>query len=430
MPFNRRDKMKKLLSIAAILALPGLLNAQENTGSESLEDVLNDSEIVVQDQKDIPEKSWHDDHKLTLGARVQTLFIIAGSDDLGNVPNPQKNLVDVDPDKDTSELDGRIRRLRLQAKGQIADNFEYKLDFRAESHVNMNKGGTSPNGGITESWVGYKNTDAFRVRLGTMVFPFSREWQTSSANMTTIERALVSNVMANPFDSGLAFDGRLLDKKLSYQFGVYDGSGGTFDGANVDGTRSPLTAARIQIDPLGEYNNGQAIFSKKTLLSIGIAGFFQKSSAPGANPYNTGGLENVGAGTIDIGIQSGDLNVEGGYFYSTSDSYDMSGYYAQIAYMIIPYAWQLWGKYEVLVDESLENYDYAGTTTVTESEDLSKTDYASWGITYYPGYRHHLKFQAAYMMGLNNKGFSQKDRQFKKLSYHDDWFGFMAHLTF
>lgn len=427
--------MKRIMMISAIAAVANFSTLSAQGEAIAVEDEASELEsFETMPLDDLSRKyDWKKDHKMKVVARAQLRFVHLGSETLRDRISPQSKLSAIDPSSgDDSYSAVKTRRLRMGVKGTIREKYTYAVDIMAEGLV-----GTSPshdssgdnvdNSAVTQAYIGYNPYPYLQFKLGSFELPYSRDWLTSSSSLTPIERSAASDNMGNFFDSGFQVDGRLFSKTLYYAIGGFNGDGGFFEGRNGKANGSPLAAARLQFDPLGEYKNGKAIWSKAPLLSFGLAGFYQARSGEYTKPYKTADLTDLASGTFDIGLTYGSMNLEAAVFYATAERVNYGGYYGTIAFFISPEFLQGWIKYE--------NFTYTGDEKVTtglaagETADLSETRYASMGLNIYPGYRHHLKLQIAYVMGLN-QGLNASEQKYQDLGRKDDWFTVMAHVTF
>lgn len=148
-------------------------------------------------------------------------------------------------DDDNGDDEFEIRRARLIVEGEI-DDFYYRLapEF----------GGASTQ--LYDAYIGYKPVEAADLRVGKFKPPVGLERLKSSTDLTFVENALPTLLTPNR-DVGIQLGGSVLDKKLSYQAGVFNG---VADDATLtsDDDDNKEFAARIIAEPVKGVSFGVA----------------------------------------------------------------------------------------------------------------------------------------------------------------------------
>jgi phosphate-selective porin len=124
------------------------------------------------------------------------------------------NWQEADPDGSLTDDEADVRRARLGLDGEWRRvSFQFEGDF------------TSDEGNLKDAWMGLRLSRAFRLRVGNMKVPVSREWMTSARNLDFAERALLASALAPGRDWGAMLHGRA--GPVEYGLGAYRGDGRT-----------------------------------------------------------------------------------------------------------------------------------------------------------------------------------------------------------
>jgi hypothetical protein len=144
-------------------------------------------------------------------------------------------------------------------------------------------------------------------------------------------------------DDGVAVWGKVFDEKLIYNFGAYEGHNvGTRIGTTPTSSDSLLYAGRVQYDfwtPNGApaFYTGSTTFGTADVLSIGIAGQYQKDGAVSATEVGDYSGWNIDALMEKKIGDSGAVTLEGAYYKYDTDGVntaeDGKAYLAGAAYI-------------------------------------------------------------------------------------------------
>jgi phosphate-selective porin len=146
-------------------------------------------------------------------------------------------------DGDGSTFD--LARRRVGVEGRVAGD----LDFQVEYEI-----------GDDEPWrdvfANYRRYDALRVQAGKFKVPFSLDENTGSANLDFVYRSRAATQLAPGRDRGVMVHGRVLDRLLRYEAGLF-----AHDGRNAR-TKNPehvfgetTAAARLMVYPFGNHKS-------------------------------------------------------------------------------------------------------------------------------------------------------------------------------
>ncbi len=129
-----------------------------------------------------------------------------------------------------------LRRVRPIIEGTVYDRFDYRLmlDFGQ----NKGSGSTAANQDtVQDAYVTARLWPEFQIQIGKFKEPVGLERLQSGANLLFIERGFPTQLVPNR-DVGIQLQGDLLDGRLSYQAGVFngvaDGGSGDTDTADTD----------------------------------------------------------------------------------------------------------------------------------------------------------------------------------------------------
>lgn len=170
-----------------------------------------------------------------------------------------------------------LRRVRVVFQGTMFSRFDFKV---------------MPNFGLgraelQDAYVDARFTSVFGVRAGKFKLPVGLEVLQSPTTMFFIERAYPSSLVPNR-DVGVEVHGELLNDRLSYQFGVFNGSA---DGASIDAdaNNSKDVAARLFTKPF----RASASFLSGLGLGIAVTAGTQEGSetSPELPAFRTSGRQ-------------------------------------------------------------------------------------------------------------------------------------------
>ena len=244
-----------------------------------------------------------------------------------------------------------VRRARLTASGEAAHNVAYRLQGEFGAGLGTASGATAS---LTDGYVEWTIVRAAHVRFGQFKSPYGREWLVSSAQLVTIERALVSDRLTLNRQVGAAVIGDAAGGRLGYQAAMFNGNGrNTSVNDNRDfmyvvrGTAVPWQPTKATSVEVG----ANAFWSRDTKLSMPKE--FGLDSTP-----DTQGEDNLftgrhrGAG-LDAHLQHGIWDVDAEWLHvrfepdaAPAPDVTSEGWYATPSAFVYKRLVQLVGRYE------------------------------------------------------------------------------------
>lgn len=185
------------------------------------------------------------------------------------------------PDNADSYL---FRRVRPTFEGTLFGIYDFKFmpDFAGGRAI------------AVDAYVDARFSPAFKLRVGKFKSPVGLERLQSASDMRFIERGLPTGLAPNR-DIGVQLHGDVLDKRLNYAVGIFDGvvDGGSIDAtADTDSNGDKEIAARLFFSPFLASQN----FALRG-LSFGIAGSSTDHRGTTSNTqlpsYRSPGQQNV-----------------------------------------------------------------------------------------------------------------------------------------
>jgi phosphate-selective porin OprO/OprP len=131
-----------------------------------------------------------------------------------------------------------IRRVRPIFEGTVAKQFYYRVmpDFAGASVT------------LQDAYAEWRQYPFAKVAVGKMKEPVGLERLASGSELPFVERGITNNLVPNR-DVGLQVSGELLDGKLSYQTGVFDGDPDGENVAALDSSDDKDFAGRLMVQP-------------------------------------------------------------------------------------------------------------------------------------------------------------------------------------
>jgi phosphate-selective porin OprO/OprP len=155
-----------------------------------------------------------------------------------------------------------LGRKRLGVEGEIHNDVEFQVEAELQNHDPWR-----------DVYADFKRYDAVRVRGGHFKLPFGRDELTGPTHLDFMFRSLAATHLAPGRDTGVMVHGRVVDKTISYEAGVFNHDGKNARTSNPDKVYGGQTiAARVTYEPL------RAVKNANTDLSVGAA--FTTSEVP------------------------------------------------------------------------------------------------------------------------------------------------------
>ncbi len=236
-----------------------------------------------------------------------------------------------------------LRRARLNATGAFAEQFDFRLEFDLAGTLGSTNGLRAQ---MTDGYVNWNRYAFANVRAGQFKTPFGFEQLYADPRLLTIERSLVNDRLTLSRQLGAQVGGELLDKRLSYAVGVFNGNG-VNNSAN-DNSKF-LWAGRLAVTPWkgsgpAAWSVGGNVFqSEDTSLSLPDLGFEAGLFSGKRHGYG-----------VDSQVEIGPVSFWAEYlrvrFEPTNRrpaaSFDSDGWYAQAGVFLVPKKLQAVIKYE------------------------------------------------------------------------------------
>jgi phosphate-selective porin OprO/OprP len=247
-----------------------------------------------------------------------------------------------------------FRRIRPTIEGTVFGNYDFRFTPEFGEAKTANATSTS---GIVDAYVDARFQPWLKVRAGKFKPFVGLERLQSGSDLKFIERSYVSNNILPNRDLGAAIHGEVLDGKLNYSVGIYNGvvDGGdnsTSQDTNQDKEYSVRAFATPFKDDVGLLSG----------LGIGLAathGNFKGTSAASGLPvYKTAGQESS-------------------FFAYTSGSVFANG----SRYRITPQAYYYYGPLGVIAEYARSSQDVSNGTTTANLDNDAWQIAASYLIT-------------------------------------------------
>lgn len=251
-----------------------------------------------------------------------------------------------------------VRRARLTIKGTFAENFEFTAqpDFGNNS-ISATTGYRAQLADLYAAWTKYPFAN---VQLGQFKTPFGYEQLMADTKTPLIERSLPNDRITFGRQTGLGLTGTLVDKKLTYAAGLFNGNGTNNGGNDNDHMMSVARlAGTLWSDAQGSLNLGA------NLLHTRDNGTFNgRRDAWG----------------VDAQFAYGNFSLAAEYLYLKSDAFtgtdtEAEGWSAVASWFFIPKLWQAVVRYESydanqLVGDNLNRTWVFGLNYCVKGDDL------------------------------------------------------------
>lgn len=257
--------------------------------------------------------------------------------------------------------DFRIRRARIDFKGDVSKNIGWRMQIDAVQTLKTVTESVSPAKTtkavvrpiLLDGYIDYKLYSFENFRIGQFYIPFSQENLTSDSKSDTINRSQVTEKLVPGRDNGS--QGRDIGAQISGEFDlgtkrkIMEYSAGIFNGAGVnvnDDNEHKDGVGRILVFPLQN-------------LSVGVAYYNGKSV--------TAEIDKIRAG-VEIAWILDNLSLKSEYVDGKDGAVDKYGWYALVGYKFIPEL------------ETVVKYDsYDSNKSITND----RTDVATLGLNWF-----------------------------------------------
>lgn len=115
-----------------------------------------------------------------------------------------------------------IRRAFVTLDGKMSEDVSGRVQIDAAASSDV----------LRDAYIKYTHFPHVRIKVGQFKIPFSEDQLTSSGNLDTIQRALSSTKLSTDRDIGVMLEGEVLDKKIYYAGGIFNGTGRNISDTN------------------------------------------------------------------------------------------------------------------------------------------------------------------------------------------------------
>jgi phosphate-selective porin OprO/OprP len=262
-----------------------------------------------------------------------------------------------------------LRRARINATGTFAEHFDFKIEFDLAGTLSDT---TGLRAGMTDGYINWNRYDWANVKVGQFKTPFGYEQLLSDTKLYTAERTLANDRLTMGRQLGVQVGGDVLEKRLFYASGMFNGSGVN---NNYNDNDSFMFVERLGGIPWqgklfnkdGKWSVAGNVFYSDDRGLTGMGDFgFDSSAAPGVDGIFTGVRKGAAAdtqfrwGPVDIWLEYFLVNFDPDNGIPARD-FNSEGYYAQAGYFLWKDKLQALVKYESFDP----NVDKRGNTTDT-----------------------------------------------------------------
>jgi len=264
-----------------------------------------------------------------------------------------------------------LRRARVNVSGKFVEEFSFRLEMDLTGSLSN---ASAFRAQMTDGYINWNRFDAANVRVGQFKTPFGFEQLYTDSRLYTAERSLVSDRLTQSRQIGVQVAGTVLDERLSYSAGLFNGSG---TNQNFNDNDKFMAAGRAGFVPF----NGR-LFGKAAKLSVGANGFrtsdtnlavasdFGIDSTPASPAKDNLFLgRRTGIG-YDAQLELGPLEVWSEYLRDRFEPasrvpaarFRSSGWYGQAAYYLIPNKLQIVERLETFDPNDVAAHDATRST--------------------------------------------------------------------
>ena len=161
-----------------------------------------------------------------------------------------------------------LRRARLNASGKFLEEFDFKLEVELSGSLAE---ASNLRAQATDAYINWNRFPAAQLRFGQFKTPFGYEQLYADPKLPTIERSLANDRLTSGRQIGMQLGGELLDKRLFYAVGLFNGNGTNTTANDNDRFASfGRISAQLYRGPL---------FGKEGTLSLGFGAYASEDSA-------------------------------------------------------------------------------------------------------------------------------------------------------
>lgn len=388
-----------ILTVGMFHAMP-VYSAQPLSVEERLQKVEEQLSQVLQENAELKKELGHSDksplivvkpkgkeNKLTVGGYLQA------QGEVGDAPDARFNNV---------EDRFLVRRARIQVDGKFLENFDFRLQGDFSGSLGETSGFRFKGADLYLNW---NRFDFANVKAGQFKTPFGYEQLTPDTKTLTIERSLPNDRGTDSRQVGVAVSGSVLDKRLNYTVGIFNGTGAN---ANFNDNEDFMYVGRVQGIPVktkwGKQDVQWAVaFNALTTHDSGVKkSGFSLDSTPGGSADNLF-FGNRTSWGFDTQFQVGPLQLLGEYIrvnFRPDNAIPASSFDGDL--------WYVMGTYEVLPKklQGVVRYEMFDPNVSMSGDDTTEW---TFGLTYFIK-GNDLKLMLNYLLGNPAGGPSNQGR--------------------
>jgi hypothetical protein len=244
--------------------------------------------------------------------------------------------------EDGNSVSFAVWKIRPYIQGTV---YKPWLKFKFEVEIgplSTNATSNISNARITDGYAEFAKYSAATLRVGQFKVPFGLEELTPDTKQEFVDRSITNAKFAPSRDIGLMLYGAAWDRKFGYQVALFNGAGQD----NPQDDQGQMYAARVWIDPLGEYILSETANNDvhKNIFHFGVAYRGGEVDKGTATPGVFQSPDNETAASVEIAWRWSRLYAMGEYFVQKDElknpvvapDVNARGYHAQFGVMVHP----------------------------------------------------------------------------------------------
>lgn len=265
-----------------------------------------------------------------------------------------------------------LRRARLNATGKFLEEFDFRLEIDLAGSLTNTSAFRAQ---ATDAYITWNRHPAALVRVGQFKTPFGFEQLYGDPRLLTLERSLANDRLTLGRQIGVQVGGDLLDKRLSYAVGAFNGNG-TNNNFNDD-DRFLVAARGTAVPWRGKLWGASATWTvgangyESTDTNVPQGAEFGFDSTPATADRDAIFSGDRRGWGVDSQFSAGRFELWGEYLSTRweptsrrpSAVVDSTGWYAQAGYFVVPERLQVVLKSETFDPRTKQS----GDTTTTDT---------------------------------------------------------------
>lgn len=352
------EKSIRTLSAASLIWTGGLAAPANGQSVEELKALINELDLkvrILERKQELEKEAASDKAKTAAIVTADARGFTLQSADTNFIMRLRGGL-QVDgrfyPGSRTANDTFLLRRVRPIIEGTVYDKFDYRMMFDFASGISLS---ANNNGSVLDAYGELRLQPWFSVRAGKFKEPVGLERLQSWRNLQFVERGFPTQLVPNR-DTGVMLQGELLERRLNYQLGVFNGTpdGGSNDFETADPDKD--FAGRLFTHPFRSAN-----VDALRGLGLGVSGTYgEQLRTP--RPYSTPGSQRFFG------------------YYSSTDATKPNVLGDDTQWRISPQGYWYWGPFGLLgeyVISSQELRQVGGGAGASKSANLQN---AAWQV--------------------------------------------------